>query len=169
MRIAKLQRKKQMAASRGGDDHDGPEFWNAGVAVTVKLQSMPSPRRWSLLSLALILGACEGSFFSVGDRWHTPRIGEAYAARDACLAKNATAEAPGAIDPSTAAHAVAQACASETEKLVQISNRDGDSKVAGNIRDNSQFRAMGYVMRSRGQVMTTDVAQGSSGSVTPAR
>jgi hypothetical protein len=126
-----------------------------------------SYRRWALLSLSLVLGACEGSFFSVGDRWHTPRISEAYAARDVCLAKNAAAEAPGAIDPSAAAHAVAEACTTETEKLVQITNRDGDSRVATNIRDNSQFRAIGYVMRSRGQVATTDVAQGSSGSVTP--
>jgi hypothetical protein len=126
-----------------------------------------SCRRWPLLSLALVLGACEGSFFSVGDRWHTPRISEAYAERDACLAKNATTEAPGAIDPSVAARAVAQDCAAQTEKLVKISNRDGDSKVAANIRDNSQFRAMGYVMRTRGQVMTTDVAQGSTGKAAP--
>jgi hypothetical protein len=128
-----------------------------------------SYRRSALLSLVLVLGACEGSFFSVGDRWHTPRISEAYAARDACLAKSAAAEAPGAIDPSAAANAVAHACAAETEKLVQISNRDGDYQVAANIRDNSEFRAMGYVMRSRGQPMTTDVAQGSTANVMPAR
>jgi hypothetical protein len=117
----------------------------------------------------LVLGGCEGSFFSVGDRWHAPRINEAYKARDACLARSAATEAPGAIDPSAAAHAVAAACASETEKLVQISNRDGDSKVATNIRDNSEYRAMGYVMRTRGQPVTTDVAQGSTASVTPSR
>ena len=38
-----------------------------------------------LSSQVLLLSACEGSFFSVGDRWHTPRIKEAYEARDACL------------------------------------------------------------------------------------
>jgi hypothetical protein len=126
-----------------------------------------SYRRWALLSLTAVLGACEGSFFSVGDRWHTPRISDAYTARDACLARTAATEAPGAIDPSAAARAVAQACTPETEKLVQISNRDGDSKVAANIRDNSQFRAMGYVMRSRGAPLSTDVAQGSTGRTTP--
>jgi hypothetical protein len=113
----------------------------------------------ALAALVLVLGGCEQSFFSVGDRWHGPRIDEAYAARDACLSRHASAEAPGAIDPAAAARAVAQACAPETEKLVQITNRDGDAKVAGNIRDNSQFRAMGYVMRSRGQPVTVDVAQ----------
>jgi hypothetical protein len=106
--------------------------------------------RLAVVPLVLLLGACEGSFFSVGDRWHTPRIGEAYSARDACLAKSAANEA-SAVDPTAAAHDVARACASETEKLVTITNRDGDSKVAGNIRDDSEFRAISYVMRARGQ------------------
>ena len=123
--------------------------------------------RWVVLSLPLAIAACEGSFFSVGDRWHTPRIDDAYAARDVCLARAAAAEAPGAIDAAAVARAVAQACEPQTEKLVQMSNRDGDSKVAANIRDNSQFRAMGYVMRSRGQPIAIDIAQGSTGRVTP--
>jgi hypothetical protein len=149
-----------LAHWRERDDSGALVHFKAGVAVTVKLQST-SPWRWVLLSLPLAVGACEGSFFSVGDRWHAPRIDDAYVARDTCLARTAAAEAPGAIDASAAARAVAQACQPETEKLVQISNRDGDSKVAANIRDNSQFRAMGYVMRSRGQPVTMDVAQGS--------
>jgi hypothetical protein len=155
-----------MSTSPNKDDHDGLDHLKAGVAAIVRPHLM-SCRRWSLLSLVLVLGACEGSFFSVGDRWHTPRITEAYAERDACLAKNAATEAPGAIDPSAAARAVAQDCSPQTEKLVKISNRDGDSQVAANIRYNSQFRAMGYVMRSRGQVMTTDVAQGSAARSAP--
>jgi uncharacterized protein YdaU (DUF1376 family) len=101
--------------------------------------------------LLLLLGACEGGFVSPGDRWHSPRISEAYAARDACLAQRAAAEATDSVDPETAARAVAQACATETEKLVEISNRDGDAKVAANIRENSQFRAMRYVLKARGQ------------------
>ena len=132
----------------------------------MKLQSSPW-RGWLLPCMALLLGGCEGSFFSVGDRWHTPQINEAYATRDACLARNAAIEAPGSIDASAVARAVARACTSQTEKLIQVSNRDGDSKVATNIRDNSQFRAMGYVMRSRGQVDATDVAQGSASGPTP--
>ncbi len=103
------------------------------------------------LAFLLLLSACEGSFISPGDRWHTPRINEAYAARDACLAKNAAMEPLGTTDNAAAARAVAQACTSETEKLVKISNRDGDAKVAANIRENSEFRAMGYVLKARGQ------------------
>lgn len=109
--------------------------------------------RTAIVFLALLLGACEGSFFSPGDRWHTPRITEAYAARDACLAKNAAAENGNNADAAAVARAVAQACAPETEKLVEISNRDGDSKAAANIRENSQFRAMGYVLKARGQLI----------------
>ena len=121
--------------------------------------------RLAVVLLALLLGGCEGSFFSVGDRWHTPRISEAYAERDACLAKKAAAEG-ATSNRAAAARDVAQACASETEKLIAITNRDGDSKVAANIRENSEFRAMGYVMRSRGQPTVVDVAQGN-GSRTP--
>jgi hypothetical protein len=113
--------------------------------------------RLAIVPLVLALGGCEGSFFSVGDRWHTPRIEEAYAARDACLSRNAISEAQANAAAAAAARAVTGACTSEIEKLVQISNRDGDSRVAGNIRENSQFRAMGYVLRARGQANPSDV------------
>jgi len=103
-----------------------------------------------LVVALLLLGACENTFFSSHDRWHTPRISEAYEARDACLARNAAAENNGG-DVMAAARAVAQACASETEKLVAISNREGDAKVAMNIREDTRFRAMGYVLKARGQ------------------
>jgi hypothetical protein len=110
--------------------------------------------RIALLILPLLLTACEGSFFSAGDRWRSPRIDEAYAARDACFAKQANAEGNNS-DPSAAARAVVDACSTETEKLVEIANRDGDSKVAANIRENSEYRAMHYVMRARGQYMAS--------------
>jgi hypothetical protein len=104
-----------------------------------------------LSSLVLLLSACEGSFISVGDRWHTPRIKEAYEARDACFARVATIECAQFDDATAAARAVAQDCSAATEKLVAISNRDGDAKVATNIREDSAFRAMRYVIRARGQ------------------
>jgi len=104
-----------------------------------------------LSSLVLLLSACEGSFISVGDRWHTPRIKEAYEARDACFARVATIECAQFDDATAAARVVAQDCSAETEKLVAISNRDGDAKVATNIREDSAFRAMRYVIRARDQ------------------
>src|SRR5258705_850745 len=108
--------------------------------------------RIAVVFLALLLGACEGSFFSVGDRWHSSRISEAYAARDACLARYA-AESNRIEEVTEAARDVAQDCAVETDKLVEISNRDGDAKVAANIREDSQFRARGYVLKARGQLV----------------
>jgi hypothetical protein len=115
--------------------------------------------RLAVISLLLLLGACEGSFFSVSDRWRSPRISEAYAARDACLARNAASESATSASTTTAAREVARACASETEKLVAISNRDGDVKVAANIRENSEFRAVGYVLRARGQPAASYLAE----------
>ena len=123
--------------------------------------------RFAVVPFILLLGACEGSFVSVGDRWHTPQIEQAYVARDVCLARNAATEAPVNIDAAVAARSVAQACSSQTEKLVAIANRDGDSKVATNIRQNSQFRAMGYVLRARGQVNPSEVMEQAAAGRTP--
>src|SRR5262249_60218175 len=115
--------------------------------------------------VVVVLGRCGGTFFSVGARWHTPGISEAHAARGACPPRRGAAES-AALDPATAAREVARGCTSETEKLVSLSNRDGDAKVAANIRQNTEFRAMGYVMRARGQPMVVDVAQ-QNGSRAP--
>ena len=73
-------------------------------------------------------------------------------ARDACLARYA-AESNRIEEGTEAAPDVAQDCAVETDKLVEISNRDGDAKVAANIREDSQFRARGYVLKARGQLV----------------
>ena len=86
---------------------------------------------------------------------------KSYAARDACLAKNAAADGVGTTDPQTLAHAVAMACAAETDKLVAASDLSGDDKVAANIRRDSEFRAMKYVMQARGQAIFNNVAEGS--------
>jgi hypothetical protein len=39
----------------------------------------------------------------------------------------------------------------ETDKLIEVYNRDGDPAVANRIRRDSEFRAMGYVLKARGQ------------------
>lgn len=109
--------------------------------------------RIAVVFLALLLGACEGSFVTVGDVGRKTKIERSYEARDACFARNAAAEATSSADPATAAQSIVTACASETEKLVEASNRDGDTKVAGAIRDDSGRRAMRYVMKARGQAI----------------
>jgi hypothetical protein len=44
-------------------------------------------------------------------------------------------------------------CAAETEKLVRASNFDGNAKVSSNIRRDSEFRALGFVMKARHQAI----------------
>ena len=106
-----------------------------------------------VLVLLLLLGACEGSFIRVSDLGRKVKTEQAYEARDVCLARNAAADGTGSTDPTMLAHAVALACASETEKLVEASDLGGDAKVALNIRQDSEFRALGYVMKARGQAL----------------
>ena len=107
--------------------------------------------RTAAVFLALLLSGCAGAYHTSSDGRLETRINNAYKARDACLAKNATVDVTTSADHGTIARAVALACASETEKLVEVSNRDGDPKVASAIRKDSEFRAMGFVVRARGQ------------------
>ena len=106
--------------------------------------------RLALVLLVPLLSAC-GS--TTGDGRRTAKIDKSYMARDACLARNAAADDISNSDPATLAHAVALACAPETEQLVMAANRDGDAKAAAAIRANSEFRAMGYVLKARGQLI----------------
>jgi len=84
----------------------------------------------------------------VGDKGREATIERFSRARDACLVKHAAADV--SADAAAVARAAALACSEQTEKLVIAVNRDGDTKVAASIRENSEFRAMGYVLRARG-------------------
>ena len=106
--------------------------------------------RTALVFLVLLLSACGNT---TGDGRRTSKIDKSYAARDACLARNAAADDISKSDPATLAHAVALACSTETEQLVMAANRDGDAKVAAAIRADSEFRARGYVLKARGQLI----------------
>jgi len=104
--------------------------------------------RPALVFLVLLVSACG---YTTGDGRRTANIEKAYEVRDACLVRNVTADDTANSDPATIAHAVAMACSPETEKLLAAANRDGDSKVAAAIRQDSEFRARGYVLKERGQ------------------
>ena len=106
--------------------------------------------RPALVLLVLLLSACGNTS---GDGRRTANIDKAYKVRDACLARNAAAADINNSDPATVAHAVALACSPETEQLLAAANRDGDSKVAAAIRKDSEFRAMGYVLKAHGQLI----------------
>ena len=107
--------------------------------------------RIALLPLIFALSACAGAYHTPSDGRLTTRINNSYAARDACLARNVAAEGMMNEDAGTVARAVALACSAETEKLIEVMNQDGDPRVAAAVRRDSEFRAMGYVLRARGQ------------------
>ena len=113
----------------------------------------------------LLLAACEGSFVRSGDLGRKVNIDRSYEARDACLSRNAAADGTSTTDPATLARAVALACSAETDKLITASDLTGDTKVAASIRQDSEFRAMGFVMKARGQAIFQGVAE-ESGSRT---
>ncbi|CAN5923574.1 hypothetical protein BH11PSE3_BH11PSE3_25470 [soil metagenome] len=103
-----------------------------------------------LLFLILSLTACEG-FFQVSDLSKKAKVDTSYQARESCLKKNAAADGTGSADSTTLAHAVAISCAPQTQALVEASNRDGDTRVSDAIRQDSEFRAMKYVLQARKQ------------------
>lgn len=108
--------------------------------------------RIAFVPFVLLLGACAGAYHTPSDGRLQTRIDDSYKARDDCLAKNAAADGTMSLDAGTVAQAAALACTPETDKLIEITNRDGDPTVANRIRRDSEFRAMGYVLRARGQV-----------------
>lgn len=107
--------------------------------------------RIAIVVLVLALSGCSGAYHTPSDGRLTTRIDDAYKARDACLARSAGAEGTMNLDAGSVAQAAALACSSETDKLIEVLNRDGDPLVTDRIRRDSEFRAMGYVLRARGQ------------------
>ena len=110
--------------------------------------------RPAFVLLVLLITACAST---TGDGRRTANIDKSYKARDACLAQHASAgtisDPDSDPDPDTLAHAIALACSPETEQLVATANRDGDARVAAAIRQDSKFRAKGYVLKARGQLI----------------
>ena len=120
--------------------------WGSYGGGYVGVQGM----RWSILLCALFLGACEGSFFRPEHLGKKVSLEKSYAARDACLARSVQADGQAA-DPASAARTAAAACMAETDRLIELVNRDGDPRVAARIRQDSEFRATGMALKARGQ------------------
>jgi hypothetical protein len=97
----------------------------------------------------LLVPACEGSFFRAEDLGRQVEIKKSYEARDTCL-KNKAVDGTAAVDPSTLASTAAHACQGETDRLITAANPDRDSKVTASIRQDTEFRAMKYVLQARG-------------------
>ena len=102
--------------------------------------------------LMLSLGAC-----SANSHYSDPRlvssINKTYQARDACLARNAVPYVNGDTDASNIARAVSLSCQAETDKLISLSNPTRDPAIAAAIRRDTEYRATGYVLRARGEIL----------------
>ena len=106
-------------------------------------------RRTFVLPL-LLLTACEGSFIRPEDLGRKVEINKSFEAREMCLKHQAVADGTVGVDPATLAHAAALACEKETDRLITAANTDGDHKVTLSIRQDTEFRAMKYVLQARG-------------------
>ena len=116
---------------------------------------MPSFRPKACLLLALcaapLLAACEeASYFKMAG--YSTRgqlaIDHAFAERNDCLHRNAVAQDTSGSTRNQIAQAVAFACQTQTDHLIAVSNPSGDPRVAAAIRKDSDFRALGYVMKA---------------------
>jgi hypothetical protein len=105
--------------------------------------------RRAFVLLVLLVTACEGSFVRPEDLGRKIEINKSYEARDTCLKHKAVDGTAGA-DPATLASTVAHACQNETDRLITAANPDRDNKVTASIRQDTEFRAMKYVLQARG-------------------
>ncbi len=110
--------------------------------------------RIAFVLVTLLLGGCAGAYHTPSDGRLQTRINNAYKARDACLERNATADASMAATATSLEQTVAAACLSETDQLIDLMNRDGDPRVAAAIRRDSEFRARGFILKARGEGST---------------
>lgn len=105
-----------------------------------------------MAALALSLGACSRDVIFEGNEYSNPmtvnRIKRLYEARDACLAKNAVSSDTSNSDVASIAKAVALSCTPETDQLIAASNPDRDPKVALAIRNDTDRRAVLFVMKA---------------------
>ena len=107
-----------------------------------------------LSAVLLMVTACDGVHAGYVSAGGTPAatargIDQAYAERDACLARNAPERALAGASSHARAQALALACAAQTDRLITASSR-GDAAIASAIRDDTEFRALGVVLRTPG-------------------
>ena len=96
----------------------------------------------ALLSLA---GCSANSQYS--EPWTVRSVKQTYEARDACLLKQAASAAVDDSDASSIGRSISSNCQAETNAL----NPRNDPAIAAAIRQDSDFRATGYVLKARGQ------------------
>lgn len=106
--------------------------------------------RTLILVALLSLAACSvNSQYSAP--WTVKAVGKTYEARDACLQRQAAPYAGDTADASSVGRIISANCQAETDALIASSNPHNDPVVTAAIRQDSDFRATGYVLKARGQ------------------
>ncbi len=106
-------------------------------------------KRAALVLVTLSLGACAPSYHYAESRGN--KIEDQAELRNACLARGAEAFATDNSDASSSALAVALACKPQTDKLIALMNQTWDPKVTVAMEKDAEFRAVGYILKARGQ------------------
>lgn len=98
----------------------------------------------------LSLAACSANS-QYSEPWTVRSVKQTYEARDACLAREAAPYVEGTSDAASIGRTVSSNCQAETNALIVSSNPHNDPAVTAAIRQDSDFRATGYVLKARGQ------------------
>ncbi len=98
----------------------------------------------------LSLAACSANS-QYSEPWTVKAVGKTYEARDACLQREAAPYATDTGDASSIGRTVSANCQAETNALNASSNPHNDPVVTAAIRQDSDFRATGFVLKARGQ------------------
>ena len=105
-----------------------------------------------ILIVTAMLSLAAGSVNSqYSEPWTVRSVKQTYEARDACLAKHAAPYIAGASDATSIGPTISSNCQAETNALIGSSNPHNDPVVTAAIRQDSDFRATGYVLKARGQ------------------
>jgi hypothetical protein len=117
-------------------------------ATRITLQS-------ALVLLPLALAGCEAATSLRGaglsDPLRMKSIDQAFEARDNCLVENIHLADVYAGSAQSLAATAAASCQTQTDALISVSNPYGDPRVTAAIQKDSSFRAMGFVLKARGQ------------------
>lgn len=83
--------------------------------------------------------------------WTVRSVEKAYEARDACLLRHAVPYVGSNSDATSVGPAISANCHAETNALISSSNPYNDPDVTAAIKQDSDFRATGYVLKVRGR------------------
>ncbi len=121
----------------------------ANFLIGVPMNWSRQSKRAALVLATLSLGGCGVS--PQYAEFRSRNVENQAEIRNACLARNAEAFASDSSDASSSASAVALACKPQTDKLIALMNQTWDPKVTAAMEKDAEFRAVGYILKARGQ------------------